>query len=151
MHEELTARLTYSIGNEHNPTDPFGRSHLVVDPDGSVRLDHYGRLVQHRAWTGRLEPAALGQLWSALERAGFPNVAGHHPVPPDAPICTLAVEVGGTRQGAYLPWHAAQDLPGYDEAIMILDSIVRQLSEDTVGRPLSAAPVSVVGDIQRTE
>ena len=47
------------------------------------------------------------------------------------------------------PWHTAQNLPGYHEAITILDSTVRQLSEDTVGRPLTSAQVSVVGDIQR--
>ena len=149
MHDKLTARLTYSIGNEHNPTDPFGRSHLVVEPDGSARLDHYGRLGQHRAWTGRVEPAALRRLWSALQRAGFPSVAGHHPPPPDAPVCSLTAEVGDRRQGAYVPWHAAQDLPGYDEAVMLLESIVGQLSEGTVGRPSTAAQVEVVGDIQR--
>lgn len=149
MHEELTARLTYSIGNEHNPVDPFGRSHLVVEPDGGAQLDHYGRLGQHRAWTGRVEPAALQRLWSALQRAGFPSVADHHPLPPDAAICRLTAEAGDVRQIADVPWHAARGLPGYDEAVAILESIVRQLSEDTVGRPITAAQVAVVGDIRR--
>jgi hypothetical protein len=144
--QTTAARLTYSIGNEHNPVDPFGRSELVVEPTGSARLDHSSR-GGHRAWTGRIEPAALARLWAALEQAGFPSVPAQS-VPPDAPLCTLVVEAGGTRQAALVAWHAAPDLPGYAEAIMILDSIVWHLSEGTVGRS-PAAPVSVVSDIQR--
>jgi hypothetical protein len=144
--QTTAARLTYSIGNEHNPVNPFGRSELVVEPTSSARLDHYDR-GGHRAWTGRAEPATLARLWSALERAGFPSAPAQS-APPDATLCTLVAEVGGRRQAVLVGWDAARDLPGYAEAIMILDSMVWQLSEHTVG-PTPATPLSVVSDMQR--
>ena len=33
--------IRYRVGNEHNPADPWGRSELVIHPDGSARLDHH--------------------------------------------------------------------------------------------------------------
>lgn len=33
--------VRYSVGNEHNPGDPWGRSELVIHADGSARLDHH--------------------------------------------------------------------------------------------------------------
>src|ERR1044072_3593344 len=65
--------LSYSVGNEHDPGDPWGRSELGLQPDGSARLDHFfSRRGPAGAWTGRVDEAALRTLWSALEQAGFP-------------------------------------------------------------------------------
>ena len=33
--------LRYSVGNENSPTDPWGRSELVIQPGGRTRLDHH--------------------------------------------------------------------------------------------------------------
>ena len=33
--------VRYSVGNEHDPGDPWGRSELVIHADGSARLDHH--------------------------------------------------------------------------------------------------------------
>ncbi len=33
--------IRYRVGNEHSPTDPWGRSELVIHPDGTARLDHF--------------------------------------------------------------------------------------------------------------
>ena len=41
----MTGRiLRYSAGNEHNPTDPWGRSELTVHGDGRAELEQAGAL-----------------------------------------------------------------------------------------------------------
>jgi hypothetical protein len=140
-------RLTYSVGNEHNPADPFGRSELTIEPAGGVRLDHY-RLGEHRAWTGRVALAALERLWSALDRAGFPNVADRSPLPADATLCTLAAGDGLMRRVARLAWREALGMPGYREVITLLDDIVRELDGEAAGTG-PVARRSIVGDVRR--
>jgi hypothetical protein len=144
---EALERLTYSVGNEHDPTDPFGRSELTIEPAGGTRLDHdqHGR---HRAWSGRVGPAAVERLWAALARAGFPRVGNQRPVPAGAPLCTLVAGDGEARRAVRLAWREARGLPGYDEAITILDDIIRQLSGEAMGG-VPDAPGVVVSDIQR--
>jgi hypothetical protein len=140
------APIAYSVGNENNPGDPFGRSELVIEVDGGARLDHYTR-AGHSAWTGRVAPDARDRLWSALETAGFP-VVPKHPVPAGSTIRTLAIGAGAERQSAYVTWHASPTLAGYDIAFAILDTVVRQLSEDTVTSVPASAP-ALVGSIAR--
>ncbi|HEX5503806.1 MAG TPA: hypothetical protein VFW96_14375 [Thermomicrobiales bacterium] len=141
------ARLTYSAGNEHNPSDPFGRSVLAIEPDGAARLDHYARFIEPRAWTGRVAPSALDRLWAALARAGFPDVPPH-PIPASSTIRVLVAEADGARQTAYVAWHAAENLPGYDEAFAILDALVRQLGEGDVWPTAPDLP-AMVGEVRR--
>jgi hypothetical protein len=50
---------------------------------------------------------------------------------------------GKERRGVQVAWHAAKDLPGYDEAFGILDSLVRQMSEDTVAAAPDTLPASI--------
>ncbi len=38
--------IGYSVGNEHNPSDPWGRSELVIQADGSARLDHIDAVIR---------------------------------------------------------------------------------------------------------
>jgi hypothetical protein len=139
-------RLTYSVGNEHNPADPFGRSEVTIEPDGGARLDRF-RFGEHRAWTGRVALAALERLWSALDRAGFPVVVDG-PLPPDATICTLATGDGPTRRVARLAWREARGMPGYGQAITLLDDIVRELDGDAAGTG-PVARRSIVGEARR--
>src|SRR5579859_1888100 len=49
----IPARLTYSVGNEHNPMHLSGRSELAIKPNGEARLEHHARFAQVRVWTGR--------------------------------------------------------------------------------------------------
>src|SRR5436305_470927 len=133
--------LSYSVGNEHSPVDPFGRSELALTPEGGARLDQYTRGRGHQAWTGRVDGEALDRLWAALDRAGFPQVPPLRLVP-DATLRILTAERNGVRASASLDYHAAARLPGYDEAFDILDSIIRQLSENTV--PLPAQQPTIV-------
>jgi hypothetical protein len=51
--------VLYSVGNENNPADPWGRSELVILPGGRARLDHhFSRRRTAGAWTGQVETAA---------------------------------------------------------------------------------------------
>jgi hypothetical protein len=137
--------LSYSVGNEHNPADPFGRHELIIEPTGRTRLDHF-RLGQHRAWSGRVTPATLARLWSALARACFPNVADR-PLPAGATLCTVAVGEGEARSVARLAWQAARETPGYGKAIALLDDIIRQMSGEATEQ-VATAPAAVVSDVR---
>ena len=46
--------VRYSVGNENNPSDPWGRSELMIGADGVARLDHFysRRVPSTGAWTG---------------------------------------------------------------------------------------------------
>ena len=132
--------IRYRVGNEHNPTDPWGRSELVIHPDGTARLDHFfsrpGPAGPTGAWTGRVGPAALEELWAGLSRADFPSVPIGRPLPPDSTVRSLTVEADGTSDQAYVNWHQSPPLPGYAEAFDVIDAIIRQLSQDTVKYPI---------------
>ncbi len=139
--------IHYGTGNENAPGDPFGRTDLTIGPDGSARLDHR-HIGQHRAWTGVIDDAVLQRLHAALERSAFPQV-DQHPIPPGSALRTLVVESPESgRSGVHVAWHAAKDLAGYDELFEILDSLVRQMSEDSVtATPDTLGPV--VSDLRR--
>lgn len=145
----LTGRVTggvlrYSVGNENNPADPWGRSELAIQGDGTARLDHhFSRRRQARAWTGRVEPAALDALWAALDRAGFPAVPEPLTVPPDSSLRRLTVEADGASQQAIVG--RPQAASGYAEAFDLLDGVVRQLSGEAVDYPSTQPPI--VSDI----
>ncbi len=134
-------RLRYSVGNEHNPGDPWGRSELSVEPDGALRLDHhFSRVRRTGAWTGYLDASALDALWRALDTAGFP-VAPTEPFVAGATLRVLTVEAEGVARQAILDWHKGPALPGYGAVFDILDGVIRQLSGDTVTYPTTQPPI----------
>ena len=122
-------RVTYSVGNENDPGNPFGRSELAVEPDGTAKLDHHQRGGVHRAFSGTAPAAELDRLFAALERAGFPNVTPHK-IPGGATLRQL--EVAGTSTTLPIEYYAAKKLPGYDEAFAVLDALIGTLSGGTV-------------------
>jgi hypothetical protein len=134
--------IRYSVGNEHNPADPWGRSELVIRADGGARLDqHFSRGRPARAWAGHVDAAVPAELLAALDRAGFPAVPPLAPLPPGAAVRRLAVETDGTTREVLVGWHRAPSLPGYAEAFDLLDAVVRQLSGDAVPYPTRRGPV----------
>ena len=134
--------IRYSVGNEHDPGDPWGRSELVICADGSARLDHhFSRGREPGAWAGHVDPAALGELMAALDRAGFPVVPPVSPLPPDATLRRLTVEADGAVQQALVSWHRTPSLPGYAEAFALIDAVIRQLSGNAVRYPAAPRPV----------
>jgi hypothetical protein len=134
--------IRYSVGNEHAPGDPWGRSELVIRADRGARLDHYfSRGREPRAWTGQVDAAVPGELLAALDRAGFPAVPSAGPLPPGAGLRRLTVEADGIERQALVSWHQAPSLPGYAEAFDLLDAVIRQLSGGAVPYPAKRGPV----------
>src|SRR5260221_9850957 len=124
-------RLTYQVGNENNPSNPFGRSRLVIEVDGRAHLDHHTGGGFHTAWAGTMLPDALDEIWAGLDEAAFPRVAPHEAFS-GSTLRTLSLGAGGPQEYAEVEYHAAWQMPGYKRAFWILDRAVRQLSEDTV-------------------
>jgi hypothetical protein len=129
MSNVVRERIFYSVGSECNPGDPFGHSRLVIEVNGGTRLDQYAR-TGHSAWTGNVAASALDRFWRALEEAAFPDFP-KHPVPGGSAIRDLNV---GSLSGksVYIAYHAAETMPGYNTAFTILDTVIRQISENTV-------------------
>jgi len=134
--------IRYTVGNEHNPADPWGRSELTIHPDGSTRLDHYSATAaEPRAWSGHVDAAALDELLAALDRAGFPPLPPARAFPPDTTLRSLAVEADGlVRQGLF-SWHDPSPRPGYAAAFDVIDAVIRQLSGGAVAYPAKRGTV----------
>ena len=139
-------RLEYNAGLENAPGDPFGRTELCIDADGTARLVHK-HIGLARTWTAKVDTATLAVLWSALEKGGWPTIPPH-PIPGGSAMRTLVAHVEGAQQRGDVAWNSAKNLAGYNEAFPILDSIVRQISEDTVKAAPNTLP-PVVTDIVR--
>lgn len=141
-HACVTVRLIrYSVGNENDPGDPWGRSELVVEPDGSARLDHYfSRVATTGSWSGRIDVATLDRLWSALDQAGFP-ARPTKPLVAGSAVRRLTVETDGRSDHTMIGWHEAASLPGYAEAFGILDAAISQLSAGAVPYPTTEATI----------
>jgi hypothetical protein len=134
--------IRYSVGSEHDPGDPWGRSELVIGADGSARLDHYfSRGRAPGAWAGYIDATALGELLAALDRAGFPAVPPAGPLPPGSAVRRLTVEGEGGARQALVSWHRSRSLPGYGDAFDLIDAVIRQLSADAVPYPAKLGPV----------
>jgi hypothetical protein len=134
--------IRYRVGNEHNPADPWGRSELVIHPDGSARLDHHFSMGgESRAWFGQVDVAALDELLAALEQAGFPPFAPAVPFPPDTTLRWLAVEADGAVRQGLINWDDPAPQPGYAVAFDLIDAVIRQLSGDAVDYPTKRGTV----------
>lgn len=132
-------RIHYRVGNENNPSDPWGRSMLCIEADGTARLDQH-EFDRVSSWTGKVATSALEQFWGALAESGFPVVP---PQLPPAGSSTRLLQVGKEPDApsAYVAYHFAGTLPGYKIAFSILDTIVRQLSENMVTAVPESAPI----------
>jgi hypothetical protein len=118
--------IRYSVGNEHNPADPRGRSELVVHPDGSARLDHHFSMGgEARAWFGHVDEAALDEALAALGQAGFPPFPRAVPAPPGSTFRRLALEADGTVQQGLISWDDLALPPGYAGFFDLIDAVIR--------------------------
>jgi hypothetical protein len=134
-------KIRYSVGNENNPSDPFGRSELVIEPDGAASLEHhFSRVRRVGGWTGRVDAGALDIVWTGLSQAGFP-AAPNSPFLPGSSLRRLTVETDGVAQQTIVDWHGAAKLAGYAEAFDVLDGVIRQLSGDSVKYPTKQSQI----------
>jgi len=122
----MRERITYRVGNENNPGNPFGRQELTIEPDGRARLDHHTR-GPHFAWTGTVRSSVLDRFWAALGESDFPALP-RHPMP--AGSTTRSLTVG--EKSSFVAYHASASLPGYAVVFSLLDTLILQLSEGTV-------------------
>jgi hypothetical protein len=131
-------RISYVAGNKENPSDPWGRSSLTIELDGTARLeqDTLGGLF---VFTGQVLPSALEQFWSALDLSGFPEVPEHF-TPAGSTSRHLTI---GESLTPRLPVdsHAVMKMPGYAPAFSVIDAIIRQLSLEMVKEGPTVAPV----------
>ena len=134
-------RVWYEAGNEHSPTDPFGRVTLDLDGQGALRLDHHG-WDGHRAWTAQVDQDFTARLERALRAAGFPTAPMIMPQP-GARLRRLRV-TGAPAGEVLLPWHDALRLPGYEAAFGLLDGLVAAVAGLDLPAPaLDRAPTGV--------
>jgi hypothetical protein len=119
------AHVRYEAGNEHNPTDPFGRVTLEVESGGEVRLSRHSR-DGTEAWTAHVAPGFLDDLAGALRTAGFPKAPSIMPSPGDR---LRDLRIAGPSAGSVLlPWYEVSKLPGYADAFALLDGLVAQVT-----------------------
>jgi len=137
-------RVTYEVGNENNPSNPWGRRLLEMGGEGGARLEHFGVTGDSRVWQGRVAVEVLSSLLESLSRASFPDVARKMP-PPGAGMVDLRVQSESYDERAFMPCSQADELPGYRDAFRTLDSIVRQLSEGSLEATPDFVPGLVTG------
>jgi len=125
-------RIEYSSGNRNAPGDPFGEVILSLSADGRARIDNRIATL-HRVWEGRVAQATLQRALVLLDRAGFPRVAAH-PIPAGSSLRVVRITSGGEEtRNLPIAWHATSSMPEYREAFQLLDSIVVELSQKTLG------------------
>lgn len=138
-------RIQYRSGNEHNPSDPFGRVELTIEADGAATLEHVWRMGDG-AWTGQVDPAAIERIRTALAESPFPDVP-REPVAPGSNFRHIEVGSGDDAQYAMLTERQGRNLDGYREAIAVLEALAHHMSGGAY-RPDLEAGESQVTDVR---
>lgn len=128
-------RISYGVGNKYNPGDPWGATSLVIEVDSRARLvqDALGGVF---TYTGRVIPSALDRFWQALDTTDFPGMPDLSGPPGTATrILTIGPDAAGPT--AYV----VSQTPGYATAFFILDTIIRQLSKDSIQAVPPSEPI----------
>jgi hypothetical protein len=136
-------RISYSLGNENNPGDPFGRHRLVIEVDGRARLDHFGGKIGRGAWVGTVKASALDALWGALERSAFPKFPMVM-IPAGGACHDLYIGAGPASGHSVFLYIYAPATPGYSDAFEIIAAIIRQMSDPADASPPDAMKVEAV-------
>jgi hypothetical protein len=131
--------LWFTIGNEHNPGDPFGRVVLTIDDANHLVLEHYARQ-GNSSCTADVGAGVVDDIRAALARGGFPQVPRHQ-IPAGATMRQLELVTDGEPQYAMVEDFFGKQLEGYRDAFAILDSLTLQLTgnaeHDQLGTPVS--------------
>ena len=121
-------RVWSTIGNEHNPTDPFGRIVLTIDEDDHGRVEHFpGYGGGGGTWTGDVPPGFVDELRAELDRGGDPD-ALRQPIPPDGTIRQIEIVTDDVPRSWMFYDGFARKLDGYKEACALLDGLAHRLS-----------------------
>ena len=122
----MTDLIRLTLGNEHNPADPFGRVVIAIGDDDVVTLEHFSRQ-GNATYTAELGPGVTDEIKATLARRGFPDVPPHQ-IPAGASRRRLEVETDCEPQHATVEDFFAKQLEGYKDAFATLDSLTLQLT-----------------------
>jgi hypothetical protein len=124
-------RLTYTIAPEQSPDAHY---RLALRPYGQARLDYHAAGLHH-VWVGEIDAAVVGQILTALRMANFPAVPGL-PVwtVPDSMITRIDIASTGLEANCQIELRDGNGDSACRTALQLLQSIVAQLSEETVSQ-----------------
>jgi hypothetical protein len=146
--------LICSYGNEYGPNAISGRRKLQIDSQqnkSTVILEHRQADQQH-IWTAVLAADTEQAIWDALKKSDFPDTPRPPSVVADSTICDIDVEnqsLFAEPVSVSLPLSMLEALPGYEELLPILQSIIFQVSGGHTGK--NTLPETVVSQIQPLE
>ncbi|HEY8641704.1 MAG TPA: hypothetical protein VIO84_02945 [Candidatus Dormibacteraeota bacterium] len=139
-----TRSIRYRAGSEYAPDDPFGRTLLWLHRDGRARLGNWHR-GNSRAWSGHVDTTVLGQVVAHLQAGGFPDAKPLSLVPGATFEIRILTDSPRSKPDPLTVGDNTHSRnPDYRAAIVLLDSVVRQLSQDTI--PVGAAPTRTLVD-----
>jgi|GEM_PF-2111953 len=138
-------RIWYTVGNEHNPSDPFGRVVLTIEADGSAELEHYSRMGDG-AWTARVAPDVIARIRSELARSSFPHVP-REPIPAGSALRHLEVVTDDEPEYAVMSAQQGERLEGFAQAFELLDAIAVRISSGAYAGGRDVLAASDVSDV----
>ncbi|MDA0142046.1 hypothetical protein [Solirubrobacter deserti] len=137
----------YSIGNEHNPGNPFGRIELIIDEDNHAKLElHF--VGASSEWTGDVAPGLTDEIKAAFARGGFPH-RPRHMLPAGATVREVELVVDDKPDYLMIYDRLGMEVDGYKDGFAMLEAIAVQLSEGAYKGGEDSLPPSV-SNIQRT-
>jgi hypothetical protein len=139
-------RIWYTVGNEHNPSDPFGRVVLTIEADGSAELEHFSR-AGGGAWTGRVDPAVSARIRSELARSSFPHVP-REPIPAGSALRHLELVTDDEPEYAVMSAQQGERLDGFAQAFALLDAVAVRMSSGAYGGGKDVLEASDVSDVR---
>lgn len=139
-------RIWYTVGEEQNPSNPFGRVVLTIEGDGTATLEHHF-IGGDGAWTGKVDPELIARIRSELARSPFPD-APREPIPPGTTLRQLEVVTDEEPQYVILSTFQGDRLDGYREAFALLDAIATRLSGGAYRGGADTLAPSAVTDVR---
>jgi hypothetical protein len=153
MTEDNDNILEYSFGSQYGPNAPLGVYKLTILSSGSPNavLEH-DTMGAVKKWTAVIDEDTKTKIWEALKKANFPSYE-LKPIPPDSTMRDLIVErsvmnLGSGKDMVAIPWHDADNLPGYKETFEILDFIVNKISGND-SQTANILPENALTDIKQ--
>jgi hypothetical protein len=131
---QAASRFEYEIGNEHSPTDPFGRQHVVVFPTDRFEYTVYKKQGWVERLSGSLRAGLFETLCGHLAESAFPNI-DHSPIPMGGAYAAYRLEVEGDTLETRLVYpNKARSESGLSALQPLMDQLTGAFSGGTVGQ-----------------
>jgi hypothetical protein len=129
---QAASRFEYEIGNEHSPTDPFGRQHVVVFSGDRFEYTVYKKQGRLERLSGSLRAGSFKTLCEHLAESAFPNI-DHSPIPMGGAYAAYRLEVEGNTLETRLVYpNTARSEPGLSALQPLMDQLTRAFSDGDV-------------------